>query len=88
MSVSTETCLSCGMPLTRESRRDSTDYCLYCTDDSGALHPFEERFERMTQWAMRKDGLDRKDAEARTLEYMRGMPAWRDHPKLKVVRAK
>ena len=85
MSVSPETCLSCGMPLTQDSRRDSTDYCLYCTDDSGALHPFEERFERMTQWAMRKDGLDRKDAEARTLEYMRGMPAWRDHPKLKVV---
>ena len=34
-----------------------------------------------------KDGLDREEAEARTREYMREMPAWRDHPKLKVVRA-
>lgn len=87
MSANPERCLSCGMPLTLESRRADTDFCQYCTDDSGALHPFEERFERMTQWAMRKDGLDRKDAEARTREYMREMPAWRDHPKLKVVSA-
>jgi hypothetical protein len=36
---------------------------------------------------MRKDGLDREHAEARTLEYMRGMPAWRDHPKVKIIRA-
>jgi Putative zinc ribbon domain len=87
MSGNQEECLSCGMPLTQESRRASTDYCLFCTDDSGALHPFEERFERMTQWAMRKDGLDRGEAEARTREYMRQMPAWRDHPKLRVVKA-
>ena len=85
MSMNFEDCLSCGMPLTQESRRTGTEYCHYCTDDSGALVPFDERFERMTQWAMREDGLGRKDAEARTREYMRAMPAWRDHPKLKVV---
>lgn len=85
MSVNADKCLSCGMPLSGESRRGGTDYCQHCTDDTGALHPFEERFERMTQWAMRKDGLERKDAEARTREYMRGMPAWHDHPKLRVV---
>ena len=88
MSANMEKCLSCGMPLTQEARRAGTDYCQHCTDDSGVLQPFEERFERMTQWAMRKDGLDRKVAEVRTLEYMRGMPAWRDHPKLKVLPAK
>ncbi len=87
MNVSPEKCSSCGMPLTQESRREATDCCLYCTEDSGALQPFEERFERMTQWAMRKDGLDRKEAEARTREYMRGMAAWHDHPKLQRVPA-
>lgn len=86
MSANAEKCLSCGMPLGEESRRGGTDYCVYCTDDAGALQPFEERFERMTQWAMRQDGLDRADAEARTRDYMRQMPAWRDHPKLRVVR--
>jgi hypothetical protein len=75
------------MPLSDETRRASTDYCRYCTDASGALQPFDERFERMTQWAMRNDGVDRQEAEARTREYMRQMPAWHDHPKLKVVEA-
>jgi len=42
-----------------------------------------ERFERMTRWAMRQDGLERPAAEARTRQYMRGMPAWKDHPGLK-----
>lgn len=87
MSVNAEKCLSCGMPLTQETRRAATDYCRYCTDDSGVLHPFEERFERMTQWAMREDGLGREEAEVRTREYMREMPAWRDDPRLKVVSA-
>ncbi len=87
MEMNPEKCQSCGMPLNEESRRDGTHFCLHCTDESGALQPFEERFERMTQWAMRKDGLDRKDAEARTRDYMRTMPAWRDHPKLTIARA-
>jgi hypothetical protein len=36
----------------------------------------------MVQWSMRRDHLDRPAAESATREYMRGMPAWRDHPKL------
>jgi hypothetical protein len=50
----------------------------------GKLQPFEERFERMVQWAMREEpGISRGDAEARTLAYMARMPAWRDHPRVK-----
>jgi hypothetical protein len=36
----------------------------------------------MTQWAIRKDGLDREAAQAKTRDYMRTLPAWRDHPAL------
>ena len=57
-------------------------WCRHCSTEDGALQPFEERFERMIQWAVRKDGLDRETAEAKTREYMRTMPAWRDHPAL------
>jgi hypothetical protein len=32
---------------------------------------------------MRQDGLERPAAEARTRQYMLGMPAWKDHPALK-----
>ncbi len=71
-------CHSCGMPI------EAGIYCQYCTDESGKLQPFEERFERMVQWMSRqKPELSRRDAERQTLAYMAGMPAWRDHPKVK-----
>jgi hypothetical protein len=72
------TCESCGMPI------ESGPYCTYCVDDSGMLQPFDERFERMVQWAQRHEpGLDRAAAEKKTLEYMGTMPAWKDHPRVR-----
>ena len=84
--MSVTNCESCGMALTAETLGVDRDapYCKFCTTGSGALQPFEERFERMTQWAIRKDGLDPETARAQTREYMRTMPAWREHPALKV----
>lgn len=59
-------------------------YCQYCVDEQGNLQSFEERFERMLQWAVKREpNISREQAEQRTREYMRTMPAWRDHPKLK-----
>ena len=57
-------------------------WCRHCADDSGGLQAFEERFDRMVQWSLRHDGVDRAAAEARTRAYLRMMPAWRDHPRL------
>ena len=80
------TCESCSMPMPAVSDHALGDpasaYCVYCTDELGQLQPFEERFERMTQWTMRQDGLERTVAEERTRAFMRTMPAWRDHPAL------
>lgn len=80
-------CQSCGMPFQSAADHalgdESRPLCNYCADEAGNLQPFEERFERMTQWAMRKDGLERGEAESRTRQYMRGMPAWKDHPALR-----
>jgi hypothetical protein len=61
-------------------------YCQYCVGSDGKLQPFEERFERMVQWQMRKkpDGA-RAVAEQETLAYMSTMPAWKDHPKVKAT---
>ncbi len=39
--TTTSSCDSCGMPI------ESGRYCGYCTDESGALQSFEERFARM-----------------------------------------
>jgi hypothetical protein len=79
------TCDSCGMPL--ESPADhalgdvENPHCKHCAPD-GVLQPFEERFERMVQWTVRSEGVDRAIAVTRTRDYMRQMPAWRDHPAL------
>lgn len=70
-------CQSCGMPI------ESGAYCSYCIDEHGELQPFQERFERMVQWLLgREPELARDTAEARTRDYMRRMPAWKDHPAL------
>jgi hypothetical protein len=58
-------------------------YCSYCTDSTGALQSFDERFERMVNWQARKEPeASRADLEASTLAYMSTMPAWRDHPRV------
>ena len=73
--VPTTTCESCGMPI------ETGPYCEHCVDADGRLQDFDTRFDRMVGWAQRK-GADRAAAEAQTRDYMRGMPAWRDHPRL------
>lgn len=77
MKTDATNCESCGMTI------ESGPYCQYCVDESGELRSFEEQFERMVQFARRRDAdLTPADAEARTLEYMATMPAWRDHPRV------
>ncbi len=78
----TQNCQSCGMTI-----EDGT-YCQHCTDDSGNLQAFDERFERMVQFALRQgQGASRDEAERKTLAYMATMPAWRDHPKVRNLHA-
>ena len=80
------TCESCSMPMheaTDHALGDaSSPWCRYCTNGDGTLQAFDERFARMVQWAVRKDGLDQAEAEAQTRAHMRTMPAWKDHPAL------
>ena len=70
-------CESCGMPI------ETGRYCDYCTDSSGSLQSFDERFERMTSWqARRNPGATRQEIERQTLDYMATMPAWQGHPRV------
>ncbi len=58
-------CDSCGMPI------ESGRYCGYCTDEGGALQPFEERFARMAGWQARRDpAASKQDIERQVLDYM------------------
>jgi hypothetical protein len=67
---------------------ESGRFCAHCVDETGELRDFETRFERMVAWAMRSDtNLTRVEAERKTIAYMSGMPAWRDHPSVTAWRA-
>jgi hypothetical protein len=80
--MSNHACESCGMPI------EAGPYCQYCVDDAGKLQPFDERFERMVQWqAKREPNASRAELEKKTLAYMAGMPAWKDHPRVKAARS-
>jgi hypothetical protein len=80
--MSQTNCQSCGMPI------DNGVYCTHCVGNDGALQPFEERLERMIQWQARRDPeASRADLEKNTLAYMAKMPAWKDHPRVKAVKA-
>lgn len=75
--TTTSACESCGMPI------ETGRYCGYCTDETGQLQSFDERFERMTAWqARRNPGHSQEEIERQTLDYMASMPAWRDHPRV------
>lgn len=79
--MSKQACESCGMPI------EAGPYCQHCVDGAGKLQPFDERFERMVEWQVRREpGVPRADLEKRTLAYMAGMPAWKDHPRVKAAR--
>jgi hypothetical protein len=78
--MSNHACESCGMPI------EAGPYCHYCVDDAGKLQPFDERFERMVQWqAKREPNASRDEIEKKTLAYMAGMPAWKDHPRVRAA---
>ena len=62
-------------------------YCQYCVDENGDLQTFEDRFDRMTQWMQRREGIaSREEAERKVLAHMATMPAWRDHPSVRAAR--
>lgn len=71
-------CQSCGLPI------DHGRWCHHCVDAEGRLQDFDTRFERMVQWSLRETpGLDRAEAERRTLDTMARMPAWAQHPRVR-----
>jgi hypothetical protein len=78
MSHDKTPCESCSMPI------ETGPYCQYCVTDEGKLQPFEERFERMIAWQVKRTpDASRADLEAATLAFMAKMPAWKDHPRVR-----
>lgn len=70
-------CQSCGMKI------NIGKYCQYCVNEKGELQTFDERLEKMITWCREEDpNIPYDSAKLRTLEYMRTMPAWKNHPRI------
>ncbi|MBN2802376.1 MAG: hypothetical protein JXR91_04705 [Deltaproteobacteria bacterium] len=71
-------CESCGMPI------ESGAYCQHCSDEHGNLQTIEERIRRMSLFMKKQNpSIDDKTARLQTIEYLKKMPAWKNHPELK-----
>ena len=70
-------CHSCGMPLKKEKARGN--YCEYCSDENGNLHPKEQVKQGIAQWlsGWAPEGTE-TDFAKRAEHYMKAMPAWTD----------
>ncbi len=77
MSTAKHPCQACTMPI------PSGPYCTHCSNETGELKPFDDRFENMIGFVQRRQSdLTRVEAEAQTLQFMSKLPAWRNHPDL------
>jgi uncharacterized glyoxalase superfamily protein PhnB len=75
--IALSSCQSCGMPM--KDAKPGTMYCQYCTDEKGALKPYEAVLEGSTQgYFMAMQKLPRPQAEKAAREHLAKMPAWRN----------
>lgn len=76
-------CESCGMPMKKAEefggQNPENKYCVYCTDESGALKPFEQKLEDMTGFIMKTSDLSKEKAEQMAKDTMSKMPVWKSY---------
>ena len=70
-------CHSCAAPLEGEFKGPADNYCKYCADEGGKLHPREQIQQGIAGWLKSWDPDISQDAALkRAANYMLGMPAW------------
>ena len=71
-------CHSCGMMLAGdEGQKARGDYCQYCADEKGNLHPREAVKQGIAQWlGSWSPAATPEQLQSRAESYMRAMPAW------------
>ena len=76
-------CESCGMPMKKAEdfggKNIENKYCVYCTDESGSLKPFDQKLKDMTSFIMRTSDLNKEKAEQIAKDTMGKMPAWKSY---------
>jgi hypothetical protein len=55
---------------------ENKDYCVYCANEDGAMHTFEQKKTGMADFIIKTQGIDRAAAESAALSMMKKLPAW------------
>ena len=75
-------CIACGMPMKETSDYamgdESKEYCVYCANEDGSMHSFEEQKASMTGFIIKTQGLSSEAAESAALSAMKKLPAWQN----------
>ena len=76
-------CIACGMPMKETPDfamgDENKDYCVYCANDDGSMHSFEQKKESMTGFIIKTQGLAHEVAESAALSMMKKLPAWKSY---------
>ena len=75
-------CLSCGLPLEKESRKVATeigDVCPHCVDKRGHLKTYDEVFDRLVDdYFVKEKRMSRDEAEKAARAHLKKVPAWKE----------
>ena len=75
-----KTCIACGMPMKTAGDFAMSDtrkeYCRFCARPDGTMQSFEEKWDSLTGFLMKTQGLDEKIAKAAARSMMAKLPAW------------
>lgn len=86
-TLAKDMCHSCGMPMKELDQRGGfiaeNEFCVYCTDDTGDLKPYDAVLSGMAHFMAKSDDVSLELALERSKEYLTHMPAWRDEDQKK-----
>ncbi|WP_058914265.1 zinc ribbon domain-containing protein [Entomohabitans teleogrylli] len=70
-------CESCGIPLSAPQAKGPSDtYCVYCTDDQGNLHAWDDMLAGTAGFLDSWQKVGPEEARKRAFRYLTAMPAW------------
>ena len=83
----TNVCIACGRHMLNSNQHAMGDmekpYCVFCARPDGSMHSYEETLDRMTDYYLHTEPVDRYAATEMAKERLAALPAWSKEVALK-----
>ena len=81
MNQKCPSCASCGMPMEKKEDfalgKTDSQYCKYCTDESGKLLSFEKILKMNADYLKESQGITEVAAAKMARDLLKTQPAWK-----------